>query len=79
MSDRQFRNDIADGITFAAFGGVILAAHLAVGRAVRQRVDASHQRLIARALALVMTVIGGIGFLIAGGAGLSQLLRRDIA
>lgn len=77
-ADRPLRDDIAEGITFAAIGVVILGAHLALGRAVRRRAERAHQRNIDRALKLVMTAIGGVGFLVAGGIGLSRLLRRTV-
>ncbi len=77
-ADRPLREDIAEGITFAAIGAVILGAHLALGRAVRRRANAAQQRVVDRALKLTMTAIGGVGFLIAGGIGLSRLLRRTV-
>ena len=77
-SDRELRDDVADGITFTAVGLFILAVHQGLGRAIRRRVVPAHQRTINRALGLGMTLIGGAGFLISGGVGLSQLLRRTI-
>lgn len=77
-SDDDLREDIALGITFSAIGAVVLVTHVTVRRVVGPRVTARHRANLDRVLSLAMSGIGAIGFLIAGGIGLSELLRRTV-
>ncbi len=77
-SEDELNEDLALGVMLTAVGCLALGFHLLVRHAVRSRVSADDGRNLDRALALILTVIGATGSLIAGGVGLSDWLRRTI-